>query len=168
MIQGIEFFTATCLQWQPLLQKEAHKNIVLNSLSFLVTEKRIWLYGYVLMPNHIHILWCKTHEWADKNIQQHFSNYTAQQMKFNLQNSAEGLSNYQSTQADRQYQFWERRPYKATMYNRKVLEQKLDYIHYNSVKAGLCNYPEDYVYSSARYYLLNEPNPLITHYMEHI
>jgi len=59
MIQGIEFFTATCLQWQPLLQKEAHKNIVLNSLSFLVTEKRIWLYGYVLMPNHIHILWCK-------------------------------------------------------------------------------------------------------------
>jgi len=89
-------------------------------------------------------------------------------MKFNLQNSAEGLSNYQSTQADRQYQFWERRPYKATMYNRKVLEQKLDYIHYNPVKAGLCNYPEDYVYSSARYYLLNEPNPLITHYMEHI
>jgi hypothetical protein len=30
--------------------------------------------------------------------------------------------------------------------------QKLDYIHYNPVKAGLCKLPEDYYYSSAKFY----------------
>jgi REP element-mobilizing transposase RayT len=168
MQNGIEFFTATCLNWQPLLQTESHKQIIMDSLRFLVDDKRIWLYGYVIMDNHIHILWCKQPEWLDKNVQQHFSKFTAQQLKFSIINKSANLDNYKSTQADRAYQFWERRPFKATMYNRKVLEQKLDYIHYNPVKAGLCRYPEDYLYSSASYYLLNQDNDLLTHYMEHI
>jgi len=168
MHQWIEFFTATCLNWQPLLQPDHHKQIILDSLAFLVKDKRIWLYGYVIMPNHIHILWCKQPEWLNKNVQQHFSKFTAQHLKWSLQNNSESLSNYKSTQSDREYQFWERRPYKATMYNRKVLEEKLDYIHHNPVKAGLCGLPEDYIYSSSRYYLLNEDNSLLTHYMEHI
>ena len=29
-------------------------------------------------------------------------------------------------------------------------KQKLDYLHFNSVKAGLCNLQEEYLYSSAR------------------
>ena len=101
------------------------------------------------MPNHIHILWAKQPEWLDKNVQQHFSKFTAQNLKWSLQNNPEDLGNYRSTQSDREYQFWERRPYKATMYNRTVLEEKLDYIHNNPVKAGLCELPEEYAYSSA-------------------
>jgi len=168
MHQGIEFFTSTCLNWQNLLEPENHKQILLDSLYFLVKDKRIWLYGYVIMPNHVHILWSKQNDWLHKNVQQHFSKYTAQQLKFSLLNKPDGIRNYKSTQNDREYQFWERRPHKATMYNRKVFEEKLDYIHNNPVKAGLCDLPEDYAYSSARYYLLNEPNELLTHYMEHI
>lgn len=75
---------------------------------------------------------------------------------------------YKSTQADRKYHFWERRPYKATMFTREVVEQKLDYMHDNPVKAGLCKLPEDYEYSSAKYYLWDMGNPLITHYTEQI
>lgn len=59
MRQGIEFFTATCLNWQYLLQPELHKKVINDSLQFLVDDERIWLYGYVIMPNHIHILWRK-------------------------------------------------------------------------------------------------------------
>jgi len=168
MYQGIEFFTATCLNWQMLLQKDIHKQIILDSLKFLVKDKRIWLYGYVIMPNHVHILWRKQAVWIDKNVQQHFSKFTAQQLKLSLLSNSGDINNYKSTQNDREYQFWERRPYKATMYNRKTLEEKLDYIHYNPVKAGLCDLPDDYVYSSAGYYILNTGNELLTHYMEHI
>jgi putative transposase len=168
MQQGIEFFTATCLNWQPLLQPDHHKQIILDSLSFLVEDKRIWLCGYVIMPNHIHILWRKQPAWENKNVQQHFSKYTAQNLKWSLQNSATDLGSYKSTQTDREYQFWERRPYKSTMYNREILEEKLDYIHNNPVKKGLCDLPEDYTFSSADYYMLNNENKLITHYMEHI
>jgi putative transposase len=168
MLQGIEFFTATCLNWQNLLCTDAHKQIVLDSLKFLVNDKRIWLYGYVIMPNHVHILWCKQSDWLDKNIQQHFTKYTAQQLKFSLLKTGTDMSFYRSTQNDREYQFWERRPYKATMYNRTVLEEKLDYIHQNPVKANLCHIPEEYKFSSAGYYILNSADDLITHYMDHI
>jgi putative transposase len=135
MLQGIEFFTATCLNWQNLLATDDHKQIVLDSLKFLVNDKRIWLYGYVIMPNHVHILSCKQPDWLDKNIQQHFTKYTAQQLKFSLLKTGLDMGSYKSTQNDREYQFLERRPYKATMYNRTVLEEKLDYIHQNPVKA---------------------------------
>jgi len=170
MQSGIEFFTATCLNWQNLLTAEKHKQIVLGSLKFLVDEKRIWLYGYVIMPNHVHIIWRKQDEWISKSIQQQFLKYTAQQIKFNLiENFPEQLMNYESTQADRVYHFWERRPYNATMLTRSILEQKLDYIHYNPVKARLCLMAEDYEYSSAKFYLLGQnSNDILTHYMEHI
>ena len=161
-------FHSHLLNWQPLLQTKSHKQIIINSLKFLVDSKRIWLYGYVIMDNHVHILWCKQPEWLNKNVQQHFSKFTAQQLKFSIINNQANLDSYKSTQGDRECQFWERRPFKATMYNRKVFEPKLDYTHYNPVKAGLCQLPEDYLYSSASYYILNTENDLITHYMEHI
>jgi putative transposase len=168
--QGIEFFTATCLNWQMLLQSDERKQVLMDSLRFLVEDKRIWLYCFVLMPNHIHLLWRKQDDWVNKNIEQIFLKYTAQQIKFRIvdQNPVE-LINYKSTQSDREYHFWERRPFKATMHNRKVAHQKMDYIHYNPVKAGLCAKPEDYWYSSARYYELNRDDwGFITHYEEHL
>jgi putative transposase len=170
MQNGIEFFTATCLNWQNLLEPEKHKQIVMDSLKFLVEDKRIWLYGFVLMPNHIHLLWCKQDAWLERNIQQMFLKYTAQQIKFNLKdNGSPELENYRSSQRDREYHFWERRAYKATMYNREVAAQKLTYIHNNPVKAGLCDERIDYKYSSARYYELNQDEwKFITHYEEHL
>lgn len=170
MNPGLEFFTATCLNWQPLLEQERHKQIVFESLQFLVKTERIWLYGYVVMPNHVHLLWRKQDAWIDKSIQQQFLKFTAQMIKFNLiENSPNELKNYKSTQADRAYHFWERRPYKATMMNRGVFEQKLDYIHHNPVKAGLCTESADYEYSSARYYMDGiDELKILTHYMEHL
>jgi len=171
MENGMEFFTATCLNWQSLLADDLHKDIIVNSMDFLVKEKRVWVYGFVIMPNHIHLLWCKQEAWVEKNIQLMFMRYTAQHIKFAMQkvNHPE-LPNYLSTQGDREYQFWERRPHIATMYNREVAEQKLDYIHNNPVKANLCTFPEDYKYSSAACYKLNDEKswPFLTHYAEHI
>ena len=39
--------------------------------------------------------------------------------------------------------------------NNHVFNQKLDYIHYNPVKAGLCTLLQEYIYSSASLYLQN-------------
>ena len=140
----MKFFTATCLNFQPLIKSDKRKDIVMDSLKFLVEDGRIWLYAFVLMPNHIHLLWNKQDKWIEKNIQQMFLKYTAQQIKFSLlKDNKEELSKYKSKQKDRIYHFWERRPWKATMYNRKIADQKVDYIHNNPVKAELCKLPEE-------------------------
>ncbi len=136
----------------------------------MVDKGRIWVYGFVLMPNHIHLMWRRQDAWLTRSTEQIFLKFTAQQIKFKIidANPIE-LQNYKSTQDDREYQFWERRPFKATMYNRKIATQKLDYMHYNPVKAQLCYKPEDYRFSSYRYYELNEDEwGFITHYEEHL
>ena len=39
-----QFFTATIYEWQPILQEDQYKNIVIENLKFVVTTKRIELY----------------------------------------------------------------------------------------------------------------------------
>jgi len=50
------FFTATINSWQSLLEDDAFKEIVIESLEYMCKPKRIALYSYVVMPNHIHLL----------------------------------------------------------------------------------------------------------------
>lgn len=58
---------------------------------------------------------------------------------------------------DRKYHVWGRNSLNVPLlWSEKVPEQKLEYIHLNPVKAGLCEHPEDYKYSSVRFYILNE------------
>ncbi len=63
------FFTATILQWQPLLKNDNNKNIIIDTLRFLVKENRITLFGFVIMPNHIHLVW-NTKDGMEKNLTQ--------------------------------------------------------------------------------------------------
>jgi putative transposase len=63
------------------------------------------------------------------------------------------LKLFVSTQKDRNYHFWKRRPLSIDLFTNYVIFQKLDYIHNNPVNAGLCKYPEQYEFSSARFYV---------------
>ena len=51
---------------------------------------------------------------------------------------------------------WKTNSLSVDLYSEKVFRQKLDYIHNNPVKAGLCILPEEYKYLRARHYLLNK------------
>lgn len=62
------------------------------------------------------------------------------------------------TKKGRKYQFWQRNSLCIELRSENVYNQKLDYIHNNPVKAGMCILAEDYKYSSARYYIINEKN----------
>jgi putative transposase len=52
----VYFYTATILDWRHLLKEEKFKQIVLNSLIYLVEKEKLIVYGFVIMPNHIHII----------------------------------------------------------------------------------------------------------------
>lgn len=168
---GIVFFTSTCLNWQSLLLEDSRKSIILKSLEFLVKDNRIWLYAFVIMPNHLHLIWRVKEAWLEKDIQQMFLKYSAQQLKFYLidHSQTDELETYRSTQRDREYQFWERRPFKAELHNRRVGNQKLDYIHQNPVKAGLCIDPNEYHFSSSRFYERGIDDwGILTHLYDHL
>ncbi|MGN7784735.1 transposase [Niabella sp. 22666] len=148
-----QFFTATNLEWKPLLGSDKYKKLVLDSLRFLVVNKRIKLFAFVIMSNHIHLIWQMQPLIHPKHVQRDFLKYTVQQIKHDLQrHDPELLKSFFVGAADRAYQFWERNPLSIELRNHAVYRQELDYVHLNPVRAGLCKYPEEYLYSSARFY----------------
>ncbi len=148
------FFTATALEWKMLLKPDKYKDILIDSLAFLVAEKRILIHGFVLMDNHIHLIWHICYPNMLQNVQRDFLKYTAQQIKFDLQkHHPDVLNHFEVNAKDRKYQFWERNPLSVPIWSEKVLLQKLHYIHENPVRAGIVKQPEDYFYSSAGFYM---------------
>ena len=149
------FFTATILEWKKLLKPDKYKDIIIESLRFLVKNNRIKLYAFVIMPNHIHLIWRVITPWTRAEVQRDFLKYVSIQIKADLQRNHENVLNYFRVYAtDRKYQFWEREPLSVVLYDLQMLEQKLSYIHRNPIqeKWNLVEQPIDYFYSSAYFY----------------
>lgn len=154
-----EFLTVTCLEWTHVLQEDRFKDIVIDSLRFLSKEKRVQVNGFVIMSNHFHLIWQVLGDHKRDDVQRDFLKFTSQQILKILRNERSDMQEKLLVQSkDRKYQVWERNSLGVPLWSPQVFWQKLEYIHYNPVKAGLCEYPEDYKYSSARFYLKNEKN----------
>jgi REP element-mobilizing transposase RayT len=154
-----DFITVTCLEWKHVLADERIKDIIIGSLRFLSNEKRINVFAFVIMNNHIHIIWQLRGNHRRENVQRDFLKYTGQRILGLLREFRSPLlDDLRVAAKDRKYQVWERDALSIPLYSDKFFMQKLNYIHNNPVRAGLCKYPEDYYYSSAAFYYKNVAN----------
>ena len=146
-----QFFTATIQEWKHLLKEDKYKNIITDTLKFLVTEGNVTINGFVIMPNHMHIIWQAKANNDLQKIQNSFIKHTSKEFK-KLLAIDNNLQAYEVNAIDRKYNFWQRDSLNIELFTAAVFQQKLNYIHYNPVKANLCNLPEDYHFSSALFY----------------
>jgi REP element-mobilizing transposase RayT len=162
-----QYFTATIKDRLPLLDTDKYKNIIIDSLHFMVENKRIELNAFVVMNNHIHLIWQPLPGHSLFSIQLSFMKFTAQQIKFALiKDNNPLLEKCRVNKKDRAFQIWKRNPLSVELSSQKVFLQKLEYIHYNPVEAGLTSYPEGYHYSSAAFYETGVDHfKMLTHYM---
>jgi REP element-mobilizing transposase RayT len=162
-----QFFTATIMNWKPLLATEKYKMIVVESLQYLVINKRIELNAFAIMDNHIHLIWQPLPGHTLTSIQLSFMKFTAQRIKFELAiDNPKLLEKCRVNKTDRKYQIWKRKPLSIELSSEKVFFQKLEYIHNNAVKAGLCSFQEEYKYSSAMFYETGiDQFNILTHYL---
>ncbi len=161
-----EFLTVTCLEWKHVLKDDRFKDIITESLAHLAESNRVYVYAFVIMSNHFHLIWQMMGEHKKANVQRDFLKYTSQQILKAMKTEKSKLLNELLVNAkDRKYQVWERNSLGVPLWKPEVFEQKLDYIHNNPVKAGFCQYPADYKYSSARFYEKNEKDwVFLTHH----
>ncbi|MBX7206471.1 MAG: transposase [Bacteroidia bacterium] len=164
------FHTATICNWQTLLEGDEPKEIVVQSLKWLVKNNLAHIHGFVIMPNHLHVLWSPAQNVEIEIAATKFSSYTGSMLKKHLvKNHPNQLHNYASSQSDREHQIWERRPRSLEVMSRTIAQQKLDYIHNNPLqgKWSLCLIPEEYKYSSASFYFLNSTRfDFLSHYAD--
>lgn len=166
--ENAQFFTATILEWKRLLKPDKYKDIIISSLGFLVENNRVKVNAFVIMDNHIHLIWQMMAGIKREAVQRDFMKYTAQKIKQDLIKSHPAvLAHFKVDAKDREYQFWERNALSVELGTLEMFKQKMEYIHYNPVKAGLCVFPEAYRYSTAKFYETGISDwGFVTHYAE--
>lgn len=171
MHTNVYFFTASIYKWKTLLLLDNHKDIIIDSMKFLVEDRRAKIYAFVIMPNHIHLVWEILEPYTLPEVQRDFLKYTGQKLKFSLiDNNSPFLESFRVDSKDREYQIWQRSPLSVEMYSLPVIEQKINYIHGNPVnkKWNLVENLEDYKYSSAKFYYKDiDEWGFLTHYMDY-
>lgn len=158
-IGEIFFWTATINKWQRLLMEDRYKDVIISSLEYLTNTGKVDVFAFVIMPNHVHFIWRANEMNGKESPQGSFLKYTAHQFKKMLK--AEGKDNlvpYETDAGNKLYEFWKRDPLAIQLYSKKVAMQKLKYIHCNPLAEHwrLVSDPCGYMYSSARYYEVNE------------
>ena len=131
----IYFYTSTIVGWKRLLKPDPYKKIIINSLKNLADRRCIQIYGFVIMPNHIHLIWemlkMNGKEMPDTSL----IKFTAHEFKQELShNYPHILAMFKADTNDREYQFWQRDALAIRLFSREMLIQKLEYIHSNPLK----------------------------------
>ncbi|MEO1051639.1 MAG: transposase [Bacteroidota bacterium] len=154
-LHKIYFYTATILGWKPLLTKLLYKELIIQSLKFLKDNRKIVVYGFVIMPNHIHLIWELLEMNGKESPHSSFMKYVSHEiLKDMVASGSKELSSYAVVSKTRKHQFWQRGALPIHLYKDQVIYQKLDYVHNNPVQGKwmLADSPIDYHYSSARFY----------------
>lgn len=115
-----------------------------EALTFRLNESRSKLAAYVFMPSHIHLfLFIDGKLLAD--FMRDYKKYLAQK----------GLAELCGAKS-----IWQSRYDRQMIVSLKVLAIKINYIHYNPVRAALVENPEDWKWSSAADYFGKEEGPI--------
>jgi putative transposase len=126
----LHFITFSCYQRLPLLGTPAARTLFVNTLATIRERYQFLLAGYVVMPEHIHLI-----------ISERSSVTPSLVLKVMKQRVARDL---RSENAKTPY-FWQPRFYDFNIYSPKKLREKLNYMHANPVERGLvrnpCNWP---------------------------
>jgi putative transposase len=156
MYQDIPYFyTDTIHNFEYLLIDDNLKMIIIQSLKYFVSNGLIEVYAYVIMPNHIHLIWKLLKLNGKESPAGSFAKYTAHEFrKYLLKKDLMNLQKFMVDKIDRKMQFWKRDPLAIPLSSEENLIQKLEYIHNNPIKEKwkLSNSPEDYRWSSAGFY----------------
>ena len=170
------FVTFSCYHHRPLFPTGTTRELFEWMLERVRRIYGLRVYAYVVMPDHIHLLvsepQLRTLADALKSLKQGVSRRlidTAEggPLKPDVGLSGEGgpfkpdvgLSGEGGPfkpdvglSGEKAAHFWQKRYYDFNVRNHEQFVEKIHYIHQNPVKAGLCNRPEDWPWSSFRHY----------------
>jgi putative transposase len=110
------------------------------------------LIGYVLMPDHVHLLISEPPGSSPAKVIQSFKQRVSRRLRARRVSSSQLPLRFPDG-ASLPRRFWQRRYYDFNVYSRRKLREKLDYIHSNPITEKLVNHPKDWPWSSCSAYV---------------
>ena len=163
---GIYFTTHTIVEWLPVFTEIEYFQIIIESLKYCQENKGLHVCGYVIMLNHFHLIAQTAPGVRFQDVMRDMKRHTSKAISKMLEKDNRILFLYvfkkaaEAENGKRTYKIWQDDYHPKILYTDNVCRQKLAYMHHNPTRKGFVSKPEDWLYSSARNYLL-ENNSII-------
>ena len=161
------FITTSASRRAHTFSRDVIKRIMVDSLNTGRILGQYKLYAFVIMPNHIHIIIHCLGDYKPGDVVREYKKATSNLIlrHFEAENDQQALAGFArgvKQPYKQQYAVWKNEYQAKNIFTSEFLSQKLEYIHQNPVQPhwNLAKFPEDYVWSSARFYFSDE-RPLI-------
>jgi putative transposase len=157
------FITTNAVKRAHLFNQDAIKRILVDSFHHLRITGRMYLFAFVIMPNHIHLIAKFSEEHSLSDVMRDFKKFTARQIytQFRVENDVKILAflREEGKLVKQVYKVWEDGYDARDVFSTKFLQQKIDYIHQNPCQPQwkLVEEAEDYLWSTTGFYLAGKP-----------
>ena len=150
------FITCSCYRRQAFLDSARRKDLFLKILEEVREKYEFMVVGYVVMPEHFHLLIGEPKVGTPSLVMQVLKQRVARRRL--AERKPKGQINLLENGLPPA--FWLPRFYDFNVYSKKKIIEKLRYTHRNPVKRGLVESPEQWAWSSFRHYWLGEQGPV--------
>ena len=157
----LHFITTSCYQRRRLLGRARDRDLFLEVLESVRRRYRFVVVGYVVMPEHIHLLLGEPERGNPSMVMQALKQGFAKRLLARLCRSADPRQSSLWNTAVEEGRIWQHRFYDFVVFTAKKRVEKLDYMHNNPVKRGLVLKPEQWRWSSYRFYAQGERGPVL-------
>ena len=164
----LHFITCSCYQRQPILGTPQRRDLFLTVLEHMRQEYRFIVVGYVVMPEHFHLLISEPQLGTPSTVLQALKIGFARRVLIGervrvphssgVPHVSRSLRNVASRLPPQH--IWQRRFYDFNVWTEAKRIEKLRYIHRNPVTRGLVERPEQWKSSSFRFYAFGEAGPV--------
>jgi putative transposase len=161
----LHFITCSCYRRMPLLGTPRARDRFLTILSQVRDRYDFGLFGFVVMPEHIHLLISEPNVGNPSVMMSALKQRVSRALRGKKRRAAGAQRKlWDEPLLERYSHFWQRRFYDFNVWSERKKNEKLNYIHFNPVKRGLVERPRDWVWSSHGFYWngdkgLCTPNP---------
>ena len=152
----LHFITSSCYRRRPLLHTSHRRNLLLEIIEQVRRRYGFVVGGYELMPEHLHLLISEPQRGNPSIVMQVLKQRYARQVLAAWRKRQRSLQEVLWQNGLSEGHFWQRRFYDFVVYTERKRVEKLRYMHRNPVKRGLVLDPEQWPWSSFRYYAYGE------------
>ncbi|MFC2151982.1 transposase [Bacteroidota bacterium] len=174
------FVTLTTVGWIDVFTRPNHKLKIVESLKYCQQNKGLVIFGWCLMPSHLHMIVQADGDFTLSEILRDFKKFTAKKIINQIEDEPESRREWMLEYFQRiakplkrikKYKFWQDGNQAKIIFSKEFFYEKLEYIHNNPVQDLIIEKPEDYLFSSARNYagldalieVIEESSKLITY-----
>jgi putative transposase len=159
----LHFITCSCYDRQPVLGRAERRDLFLIVLEQVRKRYRFIVVGYVVMPEHFHLLISEPRRGTPSTVMQALKLGFARRLLAEIaraQVSKGARPGAPGVGGNAASHVWQARFYDFNVWGDRKRIEKLRYIHRNPVVRGLVGEPGDWQWSSFRSYAFGETGPV--------